>query len=75
MGKTIVVGPIQPSDTITDIKTKIQSLEGTHPDLHQLFYDGKLLQDRHAVSDYNIPNRSTLSMLPVKGRRGKVQHR
>ena len=75
-GKTITL-EVEPSDSIENVKAKIQNRVDVPPDEQQLVFAGRILEDGHVLSEYNIHERSTLHLVElgcvfVKDQEGKI---
>ena len=60
-GKNITID-VEPTDTVQNLKSKIQDSEGIAPVCQQLVFAGNILQDNRTLADYNIQKEATIHL-------------
>ena len=54
---------VEPSDSIENIKAKVQDRQGVPPDQQRLIFGGHVLEDGRTLSDYNIQRENIILLL------------
>ncbi|KAF2668895.1 ubiquitin-domain-containing protein [Microthyrium microscopicum] len=71
-GKTITLN-VAGTDTIEDVKKKIQDKEGLPLDPQRLIFQGKILEDHYTLTEYNIHQDAQIHLLLSLGGTGRTR--
>jgi len=62
-GASTITLNVQPSDSIENVRAKIETQTGVSPDRQTLSFSGTVLQDGRTLSDYNVLPGSTVNLV------------
>ncbi|KEP63307.1 UNVERIFIED_CONTAM: ubiquitin family protein [Hammondia hammondi] len=62
-GKTVVLDNVQGSDSILEIKRRVEQREGIPVDQQRLVFNGKQLENGKTVQDYDLSENSVLHLV------------
>ena len=63
-GKTLTLD-VESSDSVENVKQKVQDKIGFPPDLQFLVFAGNSLQDGRTLADYNVMREATVQLLSL----------
>ncbi|XP_017885268.1 UV excision repair protein RAD23 homolog B [Ceratina calcarata] len=64
---------IDPSQTVMDLKQKIETQKGFPAKYQKLIYAGKILEDEHSLAEYNIDEKKFIVVMVTKLKSGDGQ--